>query len=168
MKRIWKTTTPSKKASRKDEAVSPVIATILMVAITVVLAAVLYVMVMGMVDDPGGETVPLALSGSGRTTTSFTMLVASAPNGAMVEGTQFSFTHNHQVGTITNATVYSGSGIPTAWYNGTFWEYSGTDADHLEFDSGMKIVVYAPEISDGDGLVISSSEGNFQATQITI
>ena len=33
---------------RKDDAVSPVIATILMVAITVVLAAVLYVMVMGM------------------------------------------------------------------------------------------------------------------------
>jgi len=40
MKKIWK--------MRKDKsAVSPVIATILMVAITVVLAAVLYVMVMG-------------------------------------------------------------------------------------------------------------------------
>src|SRR5512137_1516467 len=40
MKKIW--------AIRKDsEAVSPVIATILMVAITVVLAAVLYVMVLG-------------------------------------------------------------------------------------------------------------------------
>lgn len=45
MKKIWKI--------RKDsEAVSPVIATILMVAITVVLAAVLYVMVMGF----GGNT----------------------------------------------------------------------------------------------------------------
>jgi flagellin-like protein len=45
MKKIWKI--------RKDsEAVSPVIATILMVAITVVLAAVLYVMVMGF----GGPT----------------------------------------------------------------------------------------------------------------
>ena len=40
MKKIWK-----KRKNR--EAVSPVIATILMVAITVVLAAVLYVMVMG-------------------------------------------------------------------------------------------------------------------------
>ncbi|MEM2944055.1 MAG: type IV pilin N-terminal domain-containing protein [Methanomassiliicoccales archaeon] len=40
MKRIW-------KMRRDSEAVSPVIATILMVAITVVLAAVLYVMVMG-------------------------------------------------------------------------------------------------------------------------
>jgi len=45
MKKIWK--------MRKDsKAVSPVIATILMVAITVVLAAVLYVMVMGF----GGPT----------------------------------------------------------------------------------------------------------------
>ena len=52
MKRIWKTTTPSGKASRQDEAVSPVIATILMVAITVVLAAVLYVLVIGLVDGP--------------------------------------------------------------------------------------------------------------------
>ena len=40
MKKMWKT-------RRNKEAVSPVIATILMVAITVVLAAVLYVMVMG-------------------------------------------------------------------------------------------------------------------------
>ena len=40
MKKIW-------KIRKNSEAVSPVIATILMVAITVVLAAVLYVMVMG-------------------------------------------------------------------------------------------------------------------------
>lgn len=43
MKKMWKL---------NNKAVSPVIATILMVAITVVLAAVLYVMVMGF----GGET----------------------------------------------------------------------------------------------------------------
>src|SRR5947208_14479159 len=41
---------------RKDEtAVSPVIATILMVAITVVLAAVLYVMVSGLITPVGGN-----------------------------------------------------------------------------------------------------------------
>src|SRR5467141_497892 len=44
-----------KSIIRKDEAaVSPVIATILMVAITVVLAAVLYVMVSGLLSGPGG------------------------------------------------------------------------------------------------------------------
>jgi flagellin-like protein len=48
MKKMWK--------MRKDKsAVSPVIATILMVAITVVLAAVLYVMVMGF-GGSGGST----------------------------------------------------------------------------------------------------------------
>ena len=46
MKRIWK----------ENEGVSPVIATILMVAITVVLAAVLYVMVMGITINP--KTTP--------------------------------------------------------------------------------------------------------------
>ncbi|MFH0816732.1 MAG: archaellin/type IV pilin N-terminal domain-containing protein [Methanobacteriota archaeon] len=44
MKRVWR--------KNDKEAVSPVIATILMVAITVVLAAVLYTMVMGGIGDP--------------------------------------------------------------------------------------------------------------------
>jgi flagellin-like protein len=44
MKKIWK--------QRSEEGVSPVIATILMVAITVVLAAVLYVMVIQMGNKP--------------------------------------------------------------------------------------------------------------------
>ena len=47
---------------RKDEeAVSPVIATILMVAITVVLAAVLYVMVSGLITSPGTSKPTVAL-----------------------------------------------------------------------------------------------------------
>jgi flagellin-like protein len=53
MKKIW-------KMRKNREAVSPVIATILMVAITVVLAAVLYVMVMGFgtsSSDPTGSFV---------------------------------------------------------------------------------------------------------------
>ncbi|MGC8656610.1 MAG: archaellin/type IV pilin N-terminal domain-containing protein, partial [Thermoplasmata archaeon] len=41
------------KIYRKKKGVSPVIATILMVAITVVLAGVLYVMVMGLMHGPG-------------------------------------------------------------------------------------------------------------------
>ena len=45
MKKIWKT-------RKEEEGVSPVIATILMVAITVVLAAVLYVMVVGLGGGP--------------------------------------------------------------------------------------------------------------------
>ncbi len=48
---------------RKDEqAVSPVIATILMVAITVVLAAVLYVMVSGLITSPGSTPKAIGVS----------------------------------------------------------------------------------------------------------
>jgi flagellin-like protein len=53
MKKMWK--------NRKD-AVSPVIATILMVAITVVLAAVLYVMVMGFGGQGGQETPTITMT----------------------------------------------------------------------------------------------------------
>ena len=52
-----------KKSFKNRSAVSPVIATILMVAITVVLAAVLYVMVMGFGSGPGSApTVSLTKS----------------------------------------------------------------------------------------------------------
>jgi flagellin-like protein len=59
MKKMW-------KMKKSKEAVSPVIATILMVAITVVLAAVLYVMVMGFGSNPDSNpTMSLSDSASG-------------------------------------------------------------------------------------------------------
>ena len=157
MKRIW----------IENEAVSPVIATILMVAITVVLAAVLYVMVIGM--TPAGTIVsPLGLNKSSHTTTSVTLLVSSAPDNAMVEGTLFSLDHDNTIGIIDSAIVYAGNGAPVAWYNGTAWEYSGTTADTLHYSPGMKIVVSASAISSGDTLTISSAEEYFLATEIAI
>lgn len=53
MKKMWK---------KNNKAVSPVIATILMVAITVVLAAVLYVMVMGFGGSGSPEAPTVSLS----------------------------------------------------------------------------------------------------------
>lgn len=53
---------------RNSGAVSPVIGTILMVAITVVLAAVLYVMVSSLIQPPQGQSLHLVLAGSGLTT----------------------------------------------------------------------------------------------------
>jgi flagellin-like protein len=68
---------PNKKA------VSPVIGTILMVAITVVLAAVLYVMVTGLVGPPQGQKPNLVLTAgtwnSGNLTISFAS-ITNAPN----------------------------------------------------------------------------------------
>jgi flagellin-like protein len=72
MKKIW--------AMRKnEEGVSPVIATILMVAITVVLAAVLYVMVLG-IGGPGSVTPTIAMTRS--TTATQWVYTVTAISGA--------------------------------------------------------------------------------------
>ena len=65
MKKMWK---------KNTKAVSPVIATILMVAITVVLAAVLYVMVMGFGGSNTTQAPAVTLS---KTTTGGTAIVIS-------------------------------------------------------------------------------------------
>ena len=74
---------------RKDEsAVSPVIATILMVAITVVLAAVLYVMVSGLLTGPG--TGPQTIGISRRdTSTNWVLEVATVPAPHAITQTTF-------------------------------------------------------------------------------
>jgi len=64
---------------RKDEkAVSPVIATILMVAITVVLAAVLYVMVTGLLAGPGATKPQVTFGSANAVTNGFESAVAGA------------------------------------------------------------------------------------------
>src|SRR5437667_12067608 len=68
-----------KSVIRKDEAaVSPVIATILMVAITVVLAAVLYVMVSGLISPVGGNKPLVTFSAVDQSAGNATIGVAGA------------------------------------------------------------------------------------------
>ena len=98
---------------RKDEgAVSPVIATILMVAITVVLAAVLYVMVSGLLTPTGtgpkvmGVTLSRSTDGS-----NWTLLITSTPSGLTTLGTKLTIISgggtNVLNGKAFNALVYS-------------------------------------------------------------
>jgi flagellin-like protein len=75
MKKIW--------AMRKNEdGVSPVIATILMVAITVVLAAVLYVMVLGL--GTTGTITPTIGTNKGSTSNAVTWTVSAISGGAQI------------------------------------------------------------------------------------
>ncbi|WP_455392812.1 archaellin/type IV pilin N-terminal domain-containing protein [[Eubacterium] cellulosolvens] len=70
-----------KKLFRKDdEAVSPVIAVILMVAITVVLAGVLYVWVSGFGTTGGGGTVKITATKTEKTT-AYVVSIASVSGG---------------------------------------------------------------------------------------
>ncbi|MGD9963229.1 MAG: archaellin/type IV pilin N-terminal domain-containing protein [Thermoplasmata archaeon] len=119
MKKIW--------AVRKDsEAVSPVIATILMVAITVVLAAVLYVMVLGFGTD------------TSQTPTS------SLTKSSITNGWRFTFaTVNEDVSwdDIT-VTIISGSSV-----------WSWTNITAADLDGGTAVLKNYGEIATGSPAV---------------
>ena len=100
-----------KSIIRKDEqAVSPVIATILMVAITVVLAAVLYVMVSGLISGPSTQKPFVTFSSTTKvdaTTWLFTVASASPAIGPA------NYKVNFGIGTFTGGAQPMGAtGVP--------------------------------------------------------
>src|SRR5437870_13008032 len=93
-----------KSIIRKDEAaVSPVIATILMVAITVVLAAVLYVMVSGLLTPTGQGTRVMGgnigRSGEG---TNWTLLITTTTTGLTTSAVKLTITTGGGANIVVN------------------------------------------------------------------
>ena len=74
-------------ARKNKSAVSPVIGTILMVAITVVLAAVLYVMVAGLGPGNTPQNATMVMQGGSWSGGTFTFSVTSAPTNVLHGGT---------------------------------------------------------------------------------
>src|SRR5437867_7306149 len=98
-----------KSIIRKDEAaVSPVIATILMVAITVVLAAVLYVMVSGLLTPTGQGPrvmgVNIGRSGDG---TNWTLLITTTPTGLTTSAVKLTVTTGGGANTVVNNIAFA-------------------------------------------------------------
>jgi len=90
---------------KDDRAVSPVIATILMVAITVVLAAVLYVMVSGLITGPGAQKPLVTFSGVTKlNAVTWSFSVASAQPAVAVSNYKVNF----GIGTNTGSAVNMG------------------------------------------------------------
>src|SRR5436309_14463704 len=89
---------------RKDEtAVSPVIATILMVAITVVLAAVLYVMVSGLITPVGGNKPLVTFSSVTKVNqVTWTFSVASAQRTVSQSNYRVHFSNVDNTRTVAN------------------------------------------------------------------
>lgn len=149
MKKIW--------AFRKDaEGVSPVIATILMVAITVVLAAVLYVMVLGF-GTGGGSTPSLQIS---------SRTALSSP-----EGYKFIFTQPTTTTTWTDFSVILQTGTSSAkWSTATQTDLTGTTVmtqalgaqtlGSTSFFVNVTDMGGNGEISNGDYITVT---GNFAA-----
>ena len=98
-----------KSVIRKDEqAVSPVIATILMVAITVVLAAVLYVMVSGLISGPSTQK-PFVTFGSVTKVNSLTWTFAVASASPAVNPSNYKL--NFKVDATTGTAVNMGANL---------------------------------------------------------
>jgi len=128
MKKMWK---------KNNKAVSPVIATILMVAITVVLAAVLYVMVMGFGGDGGGQAPTASLTTNGNrlvlsisesydmNSSSLQVVIGGAAKVNLANDTN-SETHGNQGYAITNGNIYfNDAGLDKKISNQDYFTRSG-------------------------------------------
>ncbi len=114
----------------RTDGVSPVVAEILMVAITVVLAAVLYIMASGLL---GAHTTPapvVALAGPNAYTAgsyNATLVVADASQSLTVVSYKFNLKVN---GSFGNATAFGASGVGvTIAVHGVPYIVTWTDAD---------------------------------------
>jgi flagellin-like protein len=110
---------------RKDEqAVSPVIATILMVAITVVLAAVLYVMVSGLISGPGGTPTAWGVNiGKSGDQSNWTLTFTSIPSSAATSSVFITIRNaaGAAVSGATNVPFSTIAGGGTAGYNAMYF-----------------------------------------------
>lgn len=138
MKKMWKI--------RKDsKAVSPVIATILMVAITVVLAAVLYVMVMGF---GGGE--------------------AQTPTGSFtVAEKQDSGVYRLKIGEVTPETNWNETTLAIAGSNSDKLDPTATSISVGSYFLNVTDLAGDDKISQGDYIEVSTlSSGDYTANLI--
>jgi flagellin-like protein len=152
-----------KNVIRTDEgAVSPVIATILMVAITVVLAAVLYVMVSGLISGPGSTPqqmgVSLTRSSDG---TNWVLLVSSTPTGKAYTSTTLAIFKADGSSNLTATAL----GSLSAATNGCSLSKASSTAtavqvgDRILCKTGWYVTGSTYQISDGTTLL---ANGKFQ------
>ncbi len=153
---------------KKDNTVVIVVIVVVIVLLLVVLGPILYVMVVGFGSDGHIET-PLGLNQMSRTISDITILISSAPNGALVDGTQISLTSSGTPTAIISAVVYNAAAVQVATYAGGMWVFYGqATRDNTEFQAGMTIVITSYGISNGDVLTISSMYDYYGTTTLTI
>ena len=146
-----------KSVIRKDEtAVSPVIATILMVAITVVLAAVLYVMVSGLITGPGGAPQAMGVSVSPSPDgTNWQLLVTKTPTGKLYATTLQALFRGDGTANLTATALAS---LSTTTIGCSLVKVSSTatsvqNGDRILCKTGWYVSGSEYQISDGTGLL---------------
>src|SRR5437867_229005 len=146
-----------KSIIRKDEAaVSPVIATILMVAITVVLAAVLYVMVSGLLTPTGQGPrvmgVNIGRSGDG---TNWTLLITTTPTGLTTSAVKLTITTGGGANTVVNNIAFSS--LTSANWNANKAQFIGSGGSTVIV--GDRVVVSTTSYPPGYQVLIADSQG---------
>lgn len=154
--------------------VSPIIATILLVAITVVLAAVLYILISGLTKGPGNTPLGTSLAvnkpleAAKGTTNWYNFTVASAGGGLLLNNLQFQITGTGgnivaTTGFTLNVLGLTGStvGTYTIASSPPAWTLGGTVA----VSSSQTIVLTTPTASplSGDTLVVIGT-GSFSGS----
>ena len=127
---------------KKDSGVSPVIATILMVAITVVLAAVLYVMVSGFTHSPGtAQSAGLSVSG--------------APGSWVVSVDKVSASTIQLQNLKIVVSISGGSSHTYTWSSTTSnWTSTGATPADIAYSSVSSSVSGTTDLSAGDSFTI--------------
>ncbi len=145
---------------RKDSAVSPVIATILMVAITVVLAAVLYVMVGGFTHNPGTAN-SVGMSPTNETYGWNVQIVKVSSSTLPISSITYSLTGTNGATIVSGSLIAQGTN-PTA--KGVVLVYSGTAPTNLGV--AQTIVIYNEGAASGSTLQLF--DGNSELGTITL
>jgi archaeal type IV pilus assembly protein PilA len=150
--------------------VSPIIATILLVAITVVLAAVLYILISGLTKGPGNTPLGTALAISGPVSsaggTVYTMTITPS-SGLTPAGMTFNLESSAGtiLGTGTTVVVFGVTGCEVAYYTfstnawtngpgtGTACTPAGTSSTVLTSGMQFQLTTSASLTGAGDKLV---------------
>ena len=159
---------------RGKRGVSPIIATILLVAITVVLAAVLYILISGLTKGPGSTPVGTALAlgtptpGKAGTTFFENFSIQSAGGGILWNNVNFQVQTSSgsivTLGTGSTITVVNLQGASVATYpmvgaSANTWTSGGT----VGISSGQQIQLSNTASLAGDVLVVSGT-GSFSGS----
>jgi flagellin-like protein len=165
-----KTGKRSQRGWRKSgkRGVSPIIATILLVAITVVLAAVLYVLISGLTHGPGNTPIGSAMavssstaSGSG-TWNNNTISIQTASSGVTANSLKFQLVNSGgTIQSFTAVTLIDVSGCVVDYYSGTTNAWATTLAvlpgAHTPPSLCANGLTLSSQISAGDQLIVTTA-----------
>jgi|GEM_PF-5977654 len=119
---------------------------------------------------------PIGIRLQGTDSKGLAILVLSAPDGALIEGSVISYMHNGTLMDAISAEIYAPDGSLVASYiarndSGTYdgsWSYSDNYSGTHSWQKGMILEVHVSPVSAGDYLIITSDPYTFGTTAIQV